>query len=222
MGSATYQPRMWLSLNLPVEQERARDAHALDVVAQLKTGVSIPRAQAEMNTIAARLAKAYPEEDGGWGVKVARLTDVRQLEEVRPALVLLMAAASLVLLIACGNIANLLVARAAGREREMAVRWALGVTWRRLARQLLTESAMLALAGGAAGILLQYAGMPLLKSALPASMPRASEIGLNGSVLGFAAAVSLLNGLLFGLLPAVRSAGSLVWLLADEPLPHAT
>ncbi len=209
MGSATYQPRMWLSLNLPVEQERARDAHALDVLAQLKTGVSIPRAQAEMNTIAARLAKAYPEEDGGWGVKVARLTDVRQLEEVRPALVLLMAAASLVLLIACGNIANLLVARAAGREREMAVRWALGVTWRRLARQLLTESAMLALAGGAAGILLAYAGMPLLKSALPASMPRASEIGLNGSVLGFAAAVSLLNGLLFGLLPAVRSAGSL-------------
>ncbi len=104
----------------------------------------------------ARLASAYPKEDGGWGVKVAKLTNVRQLGEVRPALLLVMAAASLVLLIACANIANLLVARAAGREREMAIRRALGVTWPRLARQLLTESGMLALGGGAAGVLLAY------------------------------------------------------------------
>ena len=136
------------------------------------------------------------------------LTDVRQLGDVRPALLLVMAAASLVLLIACANIANLLVARAAGREREMAIRRALGVTWHRLARQLLTESGMLALCGGAAGLLLAYGTLPLLKSALPANMPRADEIGLNGVVLGFGAGVSLLTGLLFGLVPAVRSSGS--------------
>src|SRR5262249_51957522 len=127
MGSAAYRPVIWMSLNLPVEQERARELHSLAVVARLKAGASIQQAQAEMDTIAVRLAKAYPREDGGWGVKITRLTDVRQLDDVRPALLLVMAAASLVLLIACANIANLLVARAVGREREMAVRRALGV-----------------------------------------------------------------------------------------------
>jgi len=209
MGSAAYRPVIWMSLNLPVEQERARDLHSLAVVARLKPGASIQQAQAEMDTVEARLAKTYPQEDGGWGVKVTRLTDVRQLEDVRPALLLVMAAASLVLLIACANIANLLLARAAVREREMAIRRALGVTWRRLARQLLTESGMLALSGGAAGVMLAYGALPLLKSALPASMPRAGEIGLNGAVLGFAAGVSLLTGLLFGLVPSVRPGGSL-------------
>jgi putative ABC transport system permease protein len=208
MGSAEFRPVIWMSLNLPLEQERARDQHSLAVVARLKAGASIRQAQAEMDTIVARLAQAYPQENGGWGVKVERLTEGRQLEAVRPALLLVMAAASLVLMIACANIANLLVARAAGREREMAIRRALGVTWRRLARQLLTESGMLALAGGAAGVLLAYGTLPLLKSALPASMPRADEISLNGAVLGFAAGVSLLTGLLFGLVPAVRPGGS--------------
>ena len=204
MGSASYRPVIWMSLNLPVEQERARDRHSLQVVARLKPGVSVRQTQAEMDTIAVRLARAYPKEDGDWAIRVASLTDSRQLEEVRPALLLVMAAASLVLLIACANIANLLVARAAGREREMAIRRALGVTWPRLARQLLTESGMLVLAGGAAGVLLAHAALPLLKSALPASMPRADEILLNGPVLWFAAGVSLLTGLLFGLIPAVR------------------
>jgi putative ABC transport system permease protein len=115
-----------------------------------------------------------------------------------------MAAASLVLLIACANIANLLMARALGREREMAVRRALGATWQRLARQVLTESAILALSGGLAGVLLAYGAVPFLKAALPAGMPRADEIAVNGTVLWFAAALSLLTGLLFGALPAVR------------------
>ena len=156
MGSATYRPVIWMSLNQPAEQERARELHALAVIARLRAGVTMQRAQTEMATIGARLAKAYPKENGGWGVEVTSLTDVRQLEDVRPALFLLMAAASLVLLIACANIANLLVARAAGREREMAVRRALGVTWPRLVRQLLTESGLLALFGGLAGVLLAY------------------------------------------------------------------
>jgi putative ABC transport system permease protein len=209
MGSAAYHPVTWLSLNLPVAQEQARDMHSLDVVARLKRGVSIERAQVEMNTIAARLAKAYPQENGEWGIRVTKLTDGRALDDVRPALLLVMAAASLVLLIACANIANLLVARAAGREREMAIRRALGVTWHRRARQLLTESGVLALFGGAAGVLLAYISLPLLKSVLPAGMPRADEIGINGVVLGFAAEISLLTGLLFGLIPAVRPGGSI-------------
>jgi putative ABC transport system permease protein len=203
MGSAVYRPVIWMSLNVPVEQERAREVHSLAVVARLKAGTSIRQAQAEMDTIAAQLAKAYPQEDGGWGVKVTKLTDVRQLEDMRPALLLVMAAASLVLIIACTNIANLLLARALGREREMAVRRALGVTWQRLTRQLLTESIVLAVCGGTAGVLLAYWGLPLLKSVLPASMPRADEIGLNGAVLGFSASVTFLTGLLFGLAPAL-------------------
>jgi putative ABC transport system permease protein len=208
MGSAAFRPAIWMSLNLPAEQERARDGHSLNVVGRLKAGATIRQAQAQMDTIAARLASAYPKEDGGWGVKVTGLADVRWLEDVRPALLLIMAAASLVLLIACANIANLLVARAAGREREMAIRRALGVTWRRLARQLLTESGLLALGGGAAGVLLAYGTLPLLKSVLPASMPRADEISLNGAVLGFGAGVSLLTGLVFGLVPSIRPGGS--------------
>ena len=205
MGSDTYRPVIWMSLSLADARLADRGEHSLDVLARLKKGVSLRRAQAEMDTIAARQAQAYPLDDGGWGVKVAGLTDGRPLEQVRPALLLLMGAAALVLLIACANIANLLTARASGREREMAVRRALGVTWQRLARQLLTESAILALCGGCAGLLLAYAGLPLLKSVLPASTPRADRIALHGTILAFAAALSLLTGLLFGLVPALRT-----------------
>ncbi len=209
MGSASYRPVIWMSLNVPAGQARDRNARALAVVARLKAGVSLRQAQAEMDTIAARLARAYPAEDGGYAIRVTRLTaDARMLEGVRPALLLVMAAASLVLIIACANVANLLVARGAGREHEMAIRRALGVTWQRLARQLLTESGLLALTSGAAGVLLAYVGLPLLKSLLPADMPRADEIELNGTVLAFAAGVSLLTGMLFGLLPAVRPGGN--------------
>jgi predicted lysophospholipase L1 biosynthesis ABC-type transport system permease subunit len=157
-----------------------------------------------MKTIAARVANAYPQENGGWVIKISRFNDVRQLDEARPALALVMAAASLVLLVACANIANLLLARAFVREREMAVRRALGASWQRLARQLLAESGILALGGGAAGVLLAYGALPVLKAALPAAMPRADEIGLSGTVLWFAAAISMLTGLLFGGIPAVR------------------
>lgn len=207
MGSAEYRPVIWTSLNLPTEQERSRAFHSLAVIARLKPDASIQQAQAEMNTIAAQLASAYPREDGGWGIQVTRLNDVRQLDEARPALLLVMAAASLVLLVACANIANLLLARAFAREREMSVRRALGATWQRLARQVLTESGILALSGGAVGVLLAYAAVPVLKAALPAAMPRADEIGVSGTVLWFAGAISLLTGLLFGGIPALRGGG---------------
>jgi putative ABC transport system permease protein len=204
MGSAEYRPVIWMSLNVPAEQERSRAFHSLAVIARLKAGASLQQTQAEMNTIAAQLASAYPQEDGGWGVNVTRLTDVRQLDGTRPALLLVMAASSLVLLVACANIANLLSARALRREREMAVRRALGATWQRLARQVLTESAILALSGGLAGVMLAYGAVPFLKAVLPAAMPRAGEIGVSGTVLCFAAGISLLTGLLFGCIPAFR------------------
>jgi len=204
MGSAEYRPVIWMSLNRSAEQEHSRASQSLSVVARLRAGATTTEAQAEMSTVAARLAAAYPAEDGGWGIKVTRLNDVRQLEESRPALLLVMVAASLVLLIACANIANLLMARALGRQREMAVRQALGATWQRLARQVLTDSGILALSGGLAGVLLAYGALPFLKAALPPGMARTDEIAVNGTVLWFAAALSLLTGLVFGALPAVR------------------
>lgn len=207
MSSAEYRPAIWMSLNTPAEQARSRAYQSLAVVARLKERVSIRQAQAEMDTIAAGLATSYPREEGGWGIRIGRLNDVRQLDETRPALLLLMAAASLVLLIAAANIANLLMARAFGRDREMAVRRALGATRPRLARQVLTESGVLALCGGMAGVLLAYGAMPFLKALLPAGMPRADEIALNGAVLCFAAGISLLTGFLFGLMPALRGGG---------------
>jgi putative ABC transport system permease protein len=199
LGSADYRPVIWMSLNATPDEERTREGHSLDVIARLKAGASIAQARAEMDAIGVR--------SEGWGVKVSRLNEDRSVDQVRPALLLIMGAASFVLLIACANIANLLVARACGREREMAVRRALGATRFRLARQVLTESGILALAGGAAGVLLAYGALPLLKSTLPASMPRADEIRIDGAVLLFGAGVSLATGLLFGALPAFRSRG---------------
>ena len=190
--------RSWIA-----EQERSRAMHSLEVVARVKPGVSIRQAQAEMDSIAAGLAAAYPQEDGGWGIRVTRLNDVRQLEEVRPALLLAMTAASLVLLVACGNIANLLLSRTFGRQREMAVRRALGATRWRLARQALTESAIVGLSGGTAGVLLAYAALPILKLALPAAMPRTDEIAVSGPVLWFAIGASLMTGLMCGAIPAL-------------------
>ena len=125
-----------------------------------------------------------------------------------------MASAWLVLLVACANIANLLLARAFGREREMEVRRALGVTSGRLARQVLTESCVLALSGGVAGVQFSYDAVPVLKAVLPIAMPRADQVGLSGTVLWFAAGISRLNGLIFGAIPDLREAviRDAVWL----------
>jgi putative ABC transport system permease protein len=204
MGSAAYRPVIWMSLNVSPEQERSRAYDWLAVIARLKSESSIHQAQAEMSTIAARMAITYPKEHGGWGIKVTSFNDARQVQEARPALLLVMGAASLVLLIACANVANLLLARAFRREQEMAVRRALGATPLRLACQLLTESGVLALSGGFAGVLLAYAEVPLLKAVLPLALPRADEVAVSGPVLWFAAAASLLTGLLFGAIPALR------------------
>ncbi len=200
-----YSPALWLSLNLSPDRVQQRDARSLSVVGLLKPGVTPRQAQSEMETIVARLASAYPKENSGYGVKVSPLEENRVTAAVRPAFLLLMAAAAFVLLIACVNLANLLLARNAARDRELAVRRALGATRLRLLRQFLAETWLLALAGGAAGVLLAWLTLPLLKTLLPANTPRINEVSVNWAVLAAAAAASLGTGLLFGLLPAWRA-----------------
>lgn len=198
------KPVMWLSLNLPVEIAADRNTHSLHVFGRLKPGISIEQAQAEMNGISGRLAKAYPKENSEWSAaKVVPLSEASFVNEFRSALWLLSAAAGLVLLIACANVASLLIARGATREREFAVRRALGVSTSRLVRQVLTESCVIAGAGCVFGVLFAYWSLPILKSMLE-GQPRVDEIAIQPVVLAFALVVSLLTGILFGILPALR------------------
>jgi putative ABC transport system permease protein len=156
-----------------------------------------------MGTIARRLERAYPSSNAGWGVQLVGLQE-RIVGEIRPALLVFMGAVGLVLLIACANVANLMLARVASREREVTIRAALGATRRRLVRQLLTESVLLALAGGALGLVLAVWGVRGLQALEPGTIPRLDEIGVNGRAFVFALALSVATGLLFGFVPAIR------------------
>jgi predicted permease len=182
---------------------RSRQAHGLQVWARLRSGAIIAQAQAELDAVGRRLAAEFPKTNKGRGFLVEPLRP--DVGDVRSTLWLLLGAVSLVLLIACVNIASLLLARAASRQRELAMRVALGASRGRLVRQGLTESAVLGLAGGALGVLLAAIGLRPFVSFWPGSMPRAQEIHLDWRVLAFAIAVSLLSGLFFGLAPALRA-----------------
>jgi putative ABC transport system permease protein len=186
------------------EDLKKRVRRFLKAVARLNSGVALNSAQAEMSTIAGRLEQQYPDSNAGIGINLVPLH--RQIVgDIKPALVFLFVAVGLVLLIACANVANLLLARAAARQKEIAIRVALGAGRARLIRQLLTESVMLAIVGGAFGLVLAWVGLRVLVRINPANVPRLDEIGIDGYVLGFTMLVSVLTGLLFGLVPALQA-----------------
>ena len=190
----------------PSSPPPSRRGDFLSVVARLKPGISQARAQSDMDAIGRRLAAAYPATNARIGVVVISLHD-QLVGQIRPALLVFSGAVALVLLIACANVANLLLARATAREREMAVRAALGAGRKRLVRQMLTESLVLAVAGGLLGLVLAWWGVQGLKAAAPPTLPRLEEIGLDPVALAFTAIAVVITGFLFGIAPALRGSG---------------
>jgi putative ABC transport system permease protein len=186
---------------------RNRADHRLAVIGRIADGSSIEQATTELETIALRLGQQYPESNKGWGVVVRSFYDWLIPETTRRSLLVLLGAVGLVLLIACGNVVNLLLARGASRQRELSIRAAMGASRLRVARQMLFESALIALLAAAIGIAITYGSMQLLIALGPASVPRLDELTIDGRVVSFAIGASLLTMMVFGLLPAMQAAG---------------
>jgi putative ABC transport system permease protein len=189
----------------PFEPDRSQRAnHNLRVIGKLRAGVAVEQAQSEMQAIAARLRQAHPRENEGTGANVIPLHE-QMVGEARRALLVLLGAVGCVLLIACANVANLLLVRVAGRRRELALRLALGAGRWRVARCLLVESVLLALAGGVLGVAAAYWLVRVFVALDPIHLPRVHEIAVNGGILLYATAAAMATGILFGLAPALRA-----------------
>ncbi|HEY7611571.1 MAG TPA: ABC transporter permease, partial [Gemmatimonadales bacterium] len=200
------RPDLWLPMRLdPATDYRVTSGRYMQVVGRLAPGVTVERAQSELATIAARLEAEYPEFNSGWSVNVVPLTE-QVVGAVRGPLALLGGVVVVVLLIACGNVANLMLAQAAARRREMAVHAALGAGTVALGRRLLVESVLVAVAGGALGVLLASWCVAALSALAAPSVPRFQDVRIDGVVLGFTLVVSLVVGIGFGLVPAFRVA----------------
>ena len=195
---------LWIPAPFEVTGMTSRPSRFLRVIGVLKGGTTIQQAQAELDTIALRLGKQYPDSNTGWSIRLVPL-QTALVGDARAALLILFGAVALVLLIACANVASLLLARNTSRTREIAIRAALGAGRLRLVRQMLTESALLALAGGAAGIVLAFWGVEFLRRLGPENLPRLSEVSVSGTVLAFTGGIAILSGILFGLGPALRA-----------------
>jgi len=209
----TQEDELWEPIAFSQEDQQDRSAHYLDVVARLKPGVTLSQAQGEMSTIAARLQQQYPDTNTNIGAEVVPLHE-HMVGDIRPALLIFLGAVGLVLLIACVNITNLLLARAAVRQREIALRVALGANRWRLIRQFLTESILLGMLGGVVGLVLAVVGLKLLTAIIPPDIPQIKNISIDPRVLGFTILISLLTGLIFGLAPAIQSSS----FTPNEPL----
>ena len=196
-------PQMWKPLAWTAQERAVRDNHNYRAIARLKPGISLQQAKAELDTISDRLAQQYPKDDKGWGATAITLRE-DLVGDVRSALLILLGAVAFVLLIACANVANLVLAKTLSRRKEIAIRSALGASRRRLLQQVLAETVLLAIAGGTLGLILAHYGTMFIVKFVGQQLPRSGTIGLDSWVLMFTLAISLLTGLAAGLLPALR------------------
>jgi len=195
--------KIWVPIGWTDKERVVRGEHHYLVVARLKPGIDLKQSQAEMDAISARLQSQYPEDDKGWGAVLVPLRE-ELVGDVRPALLILLGAVAFVLLIACANISNLVLARTMMRRKEMAIRAALGASRGRIVQQVLAETVLLALAGGALGFLLASPGVDFIAAFLKGKLPPTIEITMDGWVLAFTLVTSILAGVAAGFLPARR------------------
>ncbi|HEY1677773.1 MAG TPA: ABC transporter permease [Candidatus Sulfotelmatobacter sp.] len=195
--------QLWTPMAWTDQQKTVRGEHHYVVIARLRPSVQVPQAQAEMNLISDRLAQAYPDDDKGWGALVVPLHQ-DLVQDVRPALLVLLGAVGFVLIIACVNVANLALAKTFGRRKEIAIRTAMGATSGRVMRQILVETVILAVAGGAVGLTWAHWGVRLIMGFLADRVPHFAEISIDGKILAFTAIISILTGIAAGVLPGLR------------------